>query len=72
MHSADPTTGRSVRKTPRSHERANTFKWGMCWNFGMQTALRPNQTHRAESGDATCGRCRPYRPAVTATGEGRP
>ena len=71
MHSADPTIGRSVCKTPRGHERTNTFNWGMAWNFGMQTSLLPNQSHDAESG-GTSARCRPYRPAVTATGEGRP
>ena len=72
MHSADLTIGCSVVQTPGSHERANTFKWGMCRNFGMQTAFSPNEAHCAESGDATHGGCRPYRPAVTATGEGRP
>jgi hypothetical protein len=74
MHSADSTIGRSVRKTPRGHEGANTlnFGWGICWNFGMQTSLSRSQTVRAESGDAIRGRRRRYRPPVTATGEGRP
>ena len=70
MHSVNPAIECSVVQTPGSHERTNTVKWGMCWNFGMQTAFSPNKARDAESGDATRDRRRPYRPA--ATGEGRP
>jgi hypothetical protein len=71
MRSDDSTSRRSVRKTPRGHDGANTFKWGICWNFGMQTTLPQHTVLGAESGD-TSDRCLPHHPAVTATGEGRP
>jgi len=71
MRSDDSTSRRSVRKTPRGHDGANTFKWGICRNFGMQTALSRQTALGAESG-GTSDRCLPHYPAVTATGEGRP
>jgi hypothetical protein len=70
MRSDDSTSRRSVRKTPRGHDGANTFKWGICWNFGMQTAPPRHAALGTESG-GTHDRCLPHYPAVTATGEGR-
>jgi hypothetical protein len=70
MRSDDSTIRRSVRKTPRGHDGANTFKWGICWNFGMQTTFPRQTAVRAESGDGL-DRWLPHYPAVTATGEGR-
>jgi len=73
MHSADPTSGRSVRQTPRGHEGANTHKWGICRNFmGDNQFFTRQGRFGAESDDAA----RRYRrlshhPPVTATGEGR-
>lgn len=73
MHSAYPTSGRSVRKTPRGHEGAITLKWGICFNIVRNMRfLRQKGMFGAEFDGADRGRRPSHHPSVTATGEGRP